>query len=365
MNFASLTFEKAAPASTLKTAVVLGLALVCAALSATVLLALYGVPPLRMIDVVLFRTLGSSHGWSEVVRRGTPVLLIGLGILAGSRAQFWNLGADGQMLIGAVGAAGVALFSHLPGPLLLPAMFVAGVAGAAGWAMIPCLLRAKFGISEIITGLMMNYIASNLVDWLIQGPWRGSSAMGYAYTNSFPSAGWLPLIPGTRISWTMTLLGIVLAVILHVVLFQTRTGVRVRILGESPSAARYAGVNPYRILLFVGLVAGGTAGLAGVGEVAGFHHKLLSPHQITLGYGFTSVVVALLARGKPLYVLITALLLGIILASSDVITVVLHLPMEVINIFTGLILYFLICGDFFLKYRLRVRWPLAREALPA
>jgi ABC-type uncharacterized transport system permease subunit len=363
MNLFSLRFEKAVAPSNLKVAAVMVGAMVAAAVSFGALLAAYGLDPMKTLDILLFRTLCSSHGWSEIIRRGTPILLIGLGILAGSRAQFWNIGAEGQMLIGAVAAGGVALFWNLPGPLVLPVMFVVGVLAAGIWALVPCLLKAKFGINEIITGLMMNFIGSNLVDWLIQGPWRGDSAMGYAYTNTFPPAAWLPLIHGTRISWTMTLCGVIFALILHVVIFHTRTGVRVRILGESPSAARYAGISSYQVLIWVGLVAGGAAGLAGVGEVAGVHHKLLTPHQITLGYGFTAFVVAMLARGKPLYVLVTSLLLGIILASSDVITVVLHLPMEVINIFTGLILYFLICGDFFLYYRIRLRWrPLAWEA---
>jgi simple sugar transport system permease protein len=232
-------------------------------------------------------------------------------------------------------------------------MFALAVAGASCWALVPTMLKAKLGINEIVTGLMMNYMAVNLVDYLIQGPWRGDSAMGFAYTNPFPPAAWLPLIPGTRICWVMTVAGVIGALIFHVILFHTPTGFRIRVLGQSTPAALYAGINVGRVLVVVALAAGGMAGIAGTGEIAGVHHKLLSPEQISNGYGFTAVIAAMLARGQPLWLIPSSILLGIILASGDVITVVLHLPMAIIGIFTGLILYFLICGEFFLRYRLR------------
>ena len=349
----SLTIEKIQTPSARKVTVVTLLSIVSALMTAAVIFSLYGLSPWTSLDLILTHTLGTVHGWSEVVRRATPVLIIGLGMLVGAQAQLWNVGADGQLLIGAVASSGIALYSGLPNFLLLPAMLTVAVITASCWAMVPTLLKAKMGISEIMTGLMMNYIAANLVDYLIQGPWRGDSAMGFAYTNSFPLGAWLPLIPGTRICWVMTLAGVIGALIFHAILFYTPTGFRIRVFGQSVPAARYAGISANRVLVIVALAAGGMAGIAGTEEIAGVHHKLLSPDQITNGYGFTAVIAATLARGKPLYLIPSSIGLGIILASGDVITVVLHLPMAILGIFTGLILYFLICGEFFLRYRIR------------
>jgi general nucleoside transport system permease protein len=356
-----IRIEKAPEPTPVKVIGVFILALTAALLVAGGLFSVYGLNPLQNLGIVWQRTFGNSHGWSEIVRHATPLMVVGLGMLAGGRAQFWNLGAEGQMLVAAITASGIALFVDLPAPLVLPVMFLLGGLAAGLWALIPCLLKAKLGISEIITGLMMNYVAANLVDWLIQGPWRGAATMGYSYTDTFPKYAWLPLIPSTRVHWPTTVCGIALAITLHFLLFHTRLGFNIRVLGENPIAGRYVGLRAVRIFFWVGVLAGGMAGVAGVGEVAGVHHKLLAPQQITLGYGFASVIVALLARGEPLYVLGSSLLLGMILASSDVITVVLHLPAAVTNIFTGLILYFVVSADFFLHYRVRFERRYRRE----
>jgi simple sugar transport system permease protein len=198
-------------------------------------------------------------------------------------------------------------------------------------------------------------VALNLVDYLIQGPWRGKTTMGYSYSDPFPRSAWLPVIPGTHVHWPTLACGLALVLATHFLLFRTRLGFQIRVLGENPSAARYAGINSARCFLWVALIAGGAAGFAGVGEVAGIHHRLIAPNQITVNYGFNSVIVALLAQGEPLLVIPTSLLLGIVLASSNVITIFMRLPVAVTSIFTGLMLYFLTGGDFLLHYRLRWR----------
>ena len=361
MSLGFFSIEKAGQAPPGKIVVVTALSLLASMIAVGIILAFYGLNPWSTLDLIITHTLGTAHGWSEVVRRGTPVLLIGLGILVGVEAQFWNLGADGQLLVGAIAASGVALYSGLAGMFLLPVMFVAAILAASCWALVPTLLKAKLGVNEIVTGLMMNYIAANVVDYLVQGPWRGDSFMGYPYTNTFGPNAWLPLIPGTRICWGMTLIGLMMRVVIHFLLFYTPTGCRIRVIGQSQTAARYAGINIGLVFLVVALAAGGMAGLAGVGEIAGVHHKLSGPQQITNGMGFMAVIAAMLARGKPLYLIPSSLFLGMILASGDVITVVLHLPMAVVGIFTGLNLYFLICGEFFVRYRLRWKVDIRRD----
>ena len=296
--------------------------------------------------------LGSKLGLAETVRRAIPLLLCGVGLTIAFRALFWNIGAEGQLLLGAVAAAGVALFSGLPDVLLLPAMFIAGFFAGALWGLIPAALKARLGINDVITTLMMNYIAIYLVEWLIHGPWRGPTMRGFAYTDKFPSAATLPTISWTRIHWPTLLLGLALAVLAYLLITRTRAGFEIRVVGENPDAARFAGISGFKTTLLVMLISGGLAGLAGVGEVAGIHKMLLGPTHISMGYGYTAIIVAWLARRNPLAVIVTSLLFGIIMSGGDVIRVSLGLPFQVINLFNGLILFFLIGSELLMHYKI-------------
>jgi simple sugar transport system permease protein len=273
------------------------------------------------------------------------------------RAQFWNLGAEGQLLAGAVAAAGVGLFVPLPPSLAIPAMFLAGCVAGAMWGLLPTLLRLRLDVNEVISTLMMNYIAIFAVEWLIHGPWKGQESRGFAYTDSLPQAAWLGLIPGTRVHWATLALGLVLAGSLAFFLGRTVLGFQIRVLGQNPTAARYAGIDTMRTTVVAMMVSAGAAGLAGVGEIAGIHHKLLAPEQISLGYGYAAIIVAWLARGSPLASILTALLLGLIFTSGDVMKVTLQMPFRTTDIFNGLILFFLIGSERLLQYRVRVRKP--------
>jgi simple sugar transport system permease protein len=314
---------------------------------------------LRLYAVILQGNLGDPRGLAEVVRQTVPLLLTGIGLVVAFRAQFWNIGAEGQLLAGAVAAAGVALFSPIPAPYLLPTMFAAGGIAGALWGCLPTLLKVKLGVNEVITTLMMNYVALYLVQWLIHGPWKGKSMLGFAYTDTFPQAAWLPLLPGTRLHWPTAVLGVVLAILITILFSRMRLGYEIRVLGQSPEAARYAGINVVKTTLLVMLVSGGAAGLAGVGEVAGIHHRLLSPTQISLGYGYTAIIVAWLARGNPLAAILTALLMGFIFASGDIMKATLRIPVQVVGIMNGLVLVFLIGSERLMYYR--VCWTPVEE----
>jgi len=314
---------------------------------------IYGVSPLRAYSVVLSGTLGDPRGLAEVFRRAIPLLLVGEGLVLAFRAQFYNIGAEGQLLAGAVAASGFALFVPLPGILTLPAMLLAAFVAGAAWGFLPTIVKLKLDVNEVITTLMMNYIAINIVDWLIHGPWKGNSMRGFAFSDLFPDPAWLPWIPGTRVSWPLLVLGVLLALGLSVFLARTRLGYEIRVLGHNPLAARYAGISPLRTILIVMLLSGGTAGLAGAGEVAGIHHRLLDPNQISLGYGYAAIIVAWLARGSPLAAVGTAIFLGFIFASGDVMKVVLQVPFRVTDVFNGLVLFFLIGSELLLQYRIR------------
>ena len=328
------------------------LAILAALVVAGIFFWIYGVSPFYAYNLILKGALGSKLGLTETVRRAIPLLLCGVGLTIAFRALFWNIGAEGQLLLGAVAAAGVALFSGLPGVLLLPAMFIAGFLAGAFWGLIPAALKAKLGINDVITTLMMNYIAIYLVQWLIHGPWKGPSMRGFAYTDRFPSAATLPTIAMTRIHWPTLVLGLVLAVLAYILITRTRAGFEIRVVGENPDAARFAGISGFKTTLLVMLISGGLAGLAGVGEVAGIHKMLLGPTHISMGYGYTAIIVAWLARRNPLAVIVTSLLFGIIMSGGDAIRVSLGLPFQVINLFNGLILFFLIGSELLMHYKI-------------
>jgi len=312
---------------------------------------IYGANPLTAYATLARFTLGDALGLSEVVRKAIPLLLAGVGLVLAFRAQFYNIGAEGQLLLGAVAAAGVALFVPLPVPLMLPAMFLAGFVGGALWGLLPALLKVKLGVNEIITTLMMNYIALYVVQYLILGPWRGESMGGFAYTDPFPPAAQLPVLGATRLHWPTLVLGLLLALATTFLLARSKLGFELRVLGGSPEAARYAGMNVFRVTLALTLLSAGAAGLAGVGEVAGIHHRLLAPEQISLGYGYTAIIVALLARGQPLAAIPTALLLGVIFAAGDVAKVSLGMPAQVTGVMSGLVLLCLLAAEPLIRYR--------------
>ncbi|WP_089721763.1 ABC transporter permease [Candidatus Entotheonella palauensis] len=317
----------------------------------------YGIAPSQFYAAMWQGHFSSLRGFAEIGRQTIPLLLTGLGLVIAFRAQFWNIGAEGQLLAGAAAAAGIALFTPVPGPLLIPAMFVAGPLAGALWGLLPTLLKVRLGVNEVITTLMMNYIAIYAIEWLIHGPWKGKSMMGFAYTDTFAEAAWLPLLPQTRLHWPTALLGLTMAVMLALLLYRMRLGYEIRVLGESPEAARYAGINPLRTTVAVMIISAGAAGLAGVGEVAGIHHRLLDPIQISLGYGYTAIIVAWLARGNPLAAILTAGLIGFIFASGDVAKVALRIPVQVVGVMNGLLLLFLISSERLLYYRIRWSAP--------
>ncbi|MGC8875811.1 ABC transporter permease [Thermus sp.] len=338
------------PAPSLRKVALTYAAFLLLALSALALLFLaYGVSPLRALGILL-SPLADPLGLSEIARRAIPLLLIGSGLAFAFRVGFFNIGAEGQLLLGAVGGAYVALFLP-PGPWTLPLMFLLGGILGASWAGLAAWLRVRFGASEILTTLMQNYLAYYLVVYLVAGPWKGRMVFGFLYTDRFPEAADLPRLGDTLVHWPTLLLGVGAALALQGLLFRTPLGFALRVLGENPSAARYLGLPAGRLLLVVGGVSGFLSGLAGVGEVAGVHHRLLEPAQISLGYGFTAILAAWLARGRPLWVLLTAFLLGLILAGGDALKLALSMPFRVVDVVSGLFLLALIGAEALSRHR--------------
>lgn len=329
--------------------------LILALLTVAVIFAALGVNPLVAFQRIFRGGFGSLYGLQETVTKSIPLMLAGVGLTLAFRGRMYNIGAEGQFMIGAMFATGIVrLFPTWPAGLLLPTMFVGGFVGGALWASIPALLKTRFRVDETLTSLMLVYVAYEAVKFLVYGPWRGSDTRGFPITDEFPLAAHIPTLPGTRIHILTLLLAIAAAVLVYLLLTRTKLGYEIRVTGENPEAARYAGMDYRRVALLVMLISGGLAGLAGMGEVAGIHFRLRPPEALSPGYGFTAIIVAWLARLNPLAAMLTAFLLGGLLVGGDAIQIALNLPAATVQIFNGVILLFVIASELFNQYRIRL-----------
>jgi len=317
------------------------------------ILAVYGVNPLLAYRQIFLAAFGSGYGLSETFVKTIPLLLCGLGLILAFKAQIWNIGAEGQLLIGAVSATWVALsFPDISKLLLLPLMFVAGFLGGMIWGIVPGILKAKLQTNEVISTLMLNYVAIKIIEYLVYGSWREPGALGgFPHTPMFSLSARIPRLPGTRLHYPTLILALLLAGVIFILLRQTKIGYEIRVTGDSPEAARYAGMNYLKTVIFVMAISGGFAGLAGVGEVAGIQHRLRK--GISPGYGFTAIIVTWLGRLNPLGVLLSSILFGGLLVGGDMIQVSLGLPIGAIHLFNGAMLFFVLGGEILLRYELK------------
>jgi len=314
-----------------------------------------GVNPLYAFFKIFSGSFGSLYGIKETITKAIPLILVGCGLAVAFRAKFWNIGAESQLLMGAIFGTWVGLNwgPQLPAPVIVPLMFLAGFIGGAFWGVIPAFLKIRFSINEVISTLMMNYICAEFLILLITGPWKGKTKFGFPYTDDLPESAILALVPGSRIHYATLILAVILVIILGIAMYKTRLGYEVRVIGENPDAAEYAGIDFFRTTLIIMVISGGVAGLAGVGEVAGIHHCLSYPYSISSGYGFTAIIVAWLAKLNPFYVIFSGIFFAGIIVGGDAIQISLGLPAATVEIFNGTLLMFLIMGDFFLKNRVK------------
>ena len=330
---------------------------------------LVGGDPVKSFQHMFAAAFGSPGVISDTLVKATPLILTGLACALAFRMRLWNIGAEGQFLMGAWGASAVVLLPLVPAGtswfITIPLMMLAGFAAGAAWGFIPGVLKARFGVNEIIVTLMLNYVALNWILFWVFGPW---SEGGFQITKQFPREAWLPRLTDLAKSFpelsglTVHLgfvFGLVAAVIVWFVLKRTRWGYEIRLIGDNPRAARYAGINIARNIIVVFMVSGGLAGLAGMSEVAGVVHGLQS--AISPGYGFTAIIVAYLAKLNPLGVVVASVLFGgLILAGREI------QPSGIPQMIQGAILFTLIASDVLLRYRIRIRrTATAAAAAPA
>lgn len=323
---------------------------------AAIIFLLQGVNPIHAYFEIFHDSFLTKHGLKFSIVKLIPLLLCSLGLSVAFKANVWNIGAEGQLLMGAVASTWIALFKlkGYPSYIVIPIMYLAGFVFGAIWALIPALLKARFGANEIIVTLMMNYIAMKIVEFLIYGPWRGSTTWRYPITDEFPQSAWLPLIPGTLIHWPTLLIALIAVPLTYILLAKTKIGYEIRVFGQNPEVARYAGISKTKILIITMLISGGLAGIAGVGEVGGIHHRLRYPQTISAGYGYTAIITTWLARLNPIILLPVTFFFGGLLVGGDVIRIDLQLPVSVVYLFNGLILISLVSSDLLLRYRIKI-----------
>jgi simple sugar transport system permease protein len=329
------------------------LAVALSVLTAGALFGVLGRDPVVALTALFVAPLNSLYGLAELGLKATPLLLCAIGIAIGVRANVWNIGAEGQFTIGAIAGGGIALaFGGSGAWWIVPLMLLAGIAGGAVWAAIPALLRTRFNAHEILTTLMLSYVAIQLLGWLVHGPWKDPEGFNFPQTRQFESDSLLPvLIEGTRLN-----LGAVLALAAvplgSLLLGRTMAGFRIRVVGLAPGAARYAGFSERGTVWFTLLLAGGLAGLAGICEVGGPIGQLLP--VISPGYGYAAIIVAFLGRLNPVGILFASLLMALLYLGGEGLQMSQQLPLAVTGVIQGLLLFFLLAADVFVGYRLRL-----------
>ncbi len=300
--------------------------------------------------------LSTTYGLGELAVKATPLAIIATGLAMGFRANVWNIGAEGQFTLGAIAGGGLAIWAgEDAGYWVLPLMAVAGALGGLVWAAIPAWLRTRFNANEILTSLMLTYVALLLLSYLVHGPWRDPGGLNFPESAMFADAALLPiLVEGTRLN-----IGVLfgLAIILGGWLMLSRSfiGFQIKVVGQAPKAARYAGFSDKRLIWLTFLLGGALAGIAGLFEVAGpigQLHPSISP-----GYGFTAIIVAFLGRLHPVGILGAALLIALSYLGGESAQIGMGLPLAVTGVFQGMLLFFLLGTDVLIRYRLRFRRP--------
>jgi simple sugar transport system permease protein len=327
-----------------------------------VLFAVLGKDPLHALAVYFIEPLTDAYSLQELVVKATPLVLIAVGLSLCYIANVWNIGAEGQFLMGAVAGSWLAVTTQGTGagPWVLPAMLVLGALAGALYALIPAVCKVKFGASEILTSLMLVYVADLLLDYLVRGPWRDPHGYNFPTTADFDPVATVPaLIPGSRLHLG-ALVALAVVALASVVLGRTLMGFEIRVVGAAPKAARFGGFDANRLVLTTFAISGALAGLAGIIEVAGpIGH--LQPN-ISPGYGFTAIIVAFLGRLNPIGILLAGLFLALTFIGGEQAQIAIKVPLDLTKVFQGILLFYVLACDSLVLYRIRLLSTRSRVA---
>ena len=318
----------------------------------TVLFVLLGKDPLRGLAVFFVEPVRSVYGLTELAVKATPLLLIALGLALCFRSNVWNIGAEGQFILGAIAASGVAMqATATTGGWFFVPVVLAGIVGGMAWAAITALLRDRFNANEILVSLMLVYVAEQFLNYLVYGPWKDPHGYNFPQTITFLKATQVPrLFAGYRVN-VGAVVALVAVAAFWLLLFRTYAGFQLQVGGLAPAAARYAGFSSRKALWTALLVSGGMAGLAGGLEVAGPLGQL-TPH-VPAGYGFAAIIVAFVGRLHPVGIVFSAILMSMFYIGGELAQSRLGLPKSLTGVFQGLLLFTLLACDTLIAYRIR------------
>ena len=333
------------------------IAFVLMLLGGLLLFAFLGKNPLEGFKVFFINPISDWYGVSELFLKATPLMLIAVGLAVGFRANVWNIGAEGQLIVGGIAASAVALYFHeAEGAHVLILMVIAGGIGGMLWAAIPAFLKTRFNTNEILVSLMLVYVAQLLVSWLVHGPMMDPDGFNFPQSRMFEDSALLPLLSDeNRLNLAFVFaLGALLAG--YIFMFRSFAGFQMQVAGYAKDAARYAGFSAKR-MIWIGLLSGGgMAGLAGMSEVAGPMGQLTE--HVSSNYGFAAIIVAFVARLNPVGIFFASLLMALLYLGGEQAQQYMNLPSSISNVFQGMLLMFLLGSDVLINYRLR--WKEAR-----
>jgi simple sugar transport system permease protein len=309
----------------------------------------------RAVSDIFFTPVLASYKWQDVAAKAAPLIIIALGLTLGNQAKIWNIGAEGQYLLGALGGAGVAILTeNMHGYWIVPLMILVGMAAGALWAAPVAALRNRYGVNEILSSLMLVYVALQVLNYLVAGPWKDPHGQNFPQTAPFTADQrlpanlfGLPFPPGLYVAFALALL-------FWLIMARSEYGLGVRVVGEAPKAARYAGYRASDAVWSTLLISGAMSGLAGVLETT------TQSGQLNLGfpsgYGFTAIIVSFLGRLHPIGVVLAGIVLAISYVGGQVAQTTVHVPSATAGIFQGMMLFFILASDVLVRRRIRIEW---------
>ena len=342
------------------------IAIVLSLITIAIVFAILGKNPFEALYVYLVQPLTDPFSLQEIAVKATPLVMIAVGLALCYIANIWNIGAEGQFIVGAVCGSWLAVRTNGTdvGPWLLPVMLILGALGGALYALIPAICRVYFGASEILTSLMLVYVANFGMDYLVRGPWRDPQGLNFPTTAAFDPVASVPtLFEGAGRLHAGSIIALVVVMLAAVLLGRMIMGFEIRLVGAAPRAARFSGFNADRLVLFTFAVSGALAGLAGIIEVAGpIGH--LDP-GVSSGYGFTAIIVAFLGRLNPIGILVAGLFLALTFIGGEGAQISLKVPLDLTKVFQGILLFYVLACDSLIVYRARLIRTVRRPARAA
>lgn len=317
-----------------------------------IIFTLLGYDGLGAVREIFLSPLLNSYKWQDLGVKAAPLIIIAVGLSIAYRANVWNIGAEGQYIVGAIAGTGVGILTNdMTGWWIMPLMMLAGTAGGAAYAAIPAFLKVQFRVNEILTSLMLTYASVYLLNYLLAGPYKSPTSMGQPQTVMFSADQSLPyIIPGTIVQLN-ALLAVIVALVVWLVFSRFVFGFQVRVVGAAPPAARYGGFSADRTVWLAMLISGGLAGFAGILEAMGPVGRLIL--QFPAGYGFTAIIVAFLGRLHPFGAVLAGLLVAITFVGGEMAQITIQLPFAAVGIFQAMMLFLLLASDILVRYRIR------------